>query len=68
MKKGKLAIIKCPVDSTILDNDGAYVAGVFDPAIEVSKYLDEEKINYFTIGDSKFSGIWKHSRWLYNWC
>ncbi|MEH7035632.1 hypothetical protein V7054_26110 [Priestia megaterium] len=54
LTKGKLAIIRCPVDSTILDNDGAYVAGVFDPAKEVSKYLNEETVNYFTIGESKF--------------
>ncbi|MED3789993.1 hypothetical protein P4576_22740 [Peribacillus frigoritolerans] len=54
LKKGKLAIIKCPVDSTILDNEGAYVAGVFDPSKEVSEFVTEEKVNYFTIGNSKF--------------
>ncbi|WP_176523157.1 lipase/acyltransferase domain-containing protein [Bacillus thuringiensis] len=54
LKKGKLAVIKCPVDSTILDNEGAYVAGVFDPSKEISTFVTEEKVDYFTIGDSKF--------------
>lgn len=54
LKKGMLAVIKCPVDSTILDNEGAYVAGVFDPSKEVSDFVTQEKVDYFTIGDSKF--------------
>ncbi|QBJ67107.1 hypothetical protein C3496_12320 [Bacillus anthracis] len=54
LKRGMLAVIKCPVDSTILDNEGAYVAGVFDPSKEVSDFVTQEKVDYFTIGDSKF--------------
>ncbi|MDA1906035.1 hypothetical protein PDK24_09450 [Bacillus cereus] len=54
LRKGKLAIVKCPVDSTILDNEGAYVAGVFDPSKEVSDFVTQDKVDYFTIGDSKF--------------
>lgn len=55
MKVGFMARIKCPVDSTILDSEGNYVAGVFDPVIEkLSPLAEKNAVQYFRIGESKY--------------
>lgn len=55
MKVGFMARIKCPVDSTIVDSDGNYVAGVFDPVIEkLSPLAETNSIQYYRIGESKY--------------
>ncbi|ALP37977.1 alpha/beta hydrolase [Paenibacillus sp. IHB B 3084] len=54
-RKGTLATIMCPVDSTILDEQNRYVAGVFDPNIEeISPQAQEGHILYFNIGQAKY--------------
>lgn len=52
---GAVAKIMCPVESTILDKDGAYVAGVFDPSItDISKLAESEEIKFIHIGEAKY--------------
>jgi hypothetical protein len=58
LKKGIIAKIACPVDTTILDNEGNYVAGVFDPSIpDISPLAKNNSILYYTFGDSKYMFI-----------
>jgi pimeloyl-ACP methyl ester carboxylesterase len=55
LKSGVMAIIKCPVDTTILDENGAYIAGEFDTSIEnVSSLAESNQVQYLNIGESKF--------------
>lgn len=55
LKSGVMAIIKCPVDTTILDENGAYVAGEFDTSIEsISPLAESNQVQYIGIGESKF--------------
>jgi pimeloyl-ACP methyl ester carboxylesterase len=55
LKAGIKARIMCPVESTILDDQGRYVAGVFDPSItEISKLAESEDVKFFNIGESKY--------------
>jgi pimeloyl-ACP methyl ester carboxylesterase len=55
LKVGLLAKIMCPVESTILDEQGRYVAGVFDTSIDdVSDLADNENVKFFNIGESKY--------------
>lgn len=58
LKGGKIAKIKCPVETTILDSEGLYVAGVFDPSVPgVSELANNQLIEYYTIGESKYMFI-----------
>ncbi|MBO7747337.1 alpha/beta hydrolase [Paenibacillus sp. MWE-103] len=55
LNNGFMAKIKCPVDTTILDQDGKYLAGEFDSSIEqVSPFLNETGVLYYGIGESKY--------------
>lgn len=55
LKAGMMAKIMCPVESTILDEQGRYVAGVFDTNIEeVSDLADSDSVKFFNIGESKY--------------
>lgn len=55
LKAGILAKVMCPVESTILDDEGKYVAGVFDTNIEgISDLAGEENVKFFSIGESKY--------------
>ncbi|MDW7614892.1 alpha/beta hydrolase [Peribacillus simplex] len=55
LKAGLKARIMCPVESTILDEQGAYVAGVFDPSItEISKLAESDDVRFYHIGESKY--------------
>lgn len=55
LKNGVMALIKCPVDTTILDENGAYVAGEFDTSIEnISPLAESNQVQYIGIGESKF--------------
>ncbi|AIF68204.1 hypothetical protein GZ22_17250 [Terribacillus saccharophilus] len=54
LKAGFIAKIMCPVESTILDEDGKYIAGVFDTSISaISDLAGDENVKFFSIGDSK---------------
>ncbi|MEK4456340.1 lipase family alpha/beta hydrolase [Paenibacillus sp. FSL R10-2748] len=54
-RQGVFAKIMCPVDSTILDEENRYVAGVFDPNIEeISPYAIEGNVTYINIGQAKY--------------
>ncbi|MEK3744694.1 hypothetical protein NST23_18600 [Brevibacillus sp. FSL K6-0770] len=58
LKNGKLAKIMCPVEATILDSNGLYVAGVFDPSVPgVSPILKDQSVELFTLGESKYMFI-----------
>ncbi|GEM_PF-5009361 len=58
LKSGKLAKIMCPVEATILDSNGLYVAGVFDPSLPgVSPILKDQSVELFTLGESKYMFI-----------
>ncbi|WDV94193.1 lipase/acyltransferase domain-containing protein [Brevibacillus parabrevis] len=58
LKGGLIATIKCPVDSTILDEEGNYVAGVVDPSVtELSPLATNDSISYYRIGESKYMYI-----------
>jgi pimeloyl-ACP methyl ester carboxylesterase len=53
---GFMARIMCPVESTILDEEGKYVAGVFDTNIsEISDLSENEKVKFINIGESKYA-------------
>ncbi|MDQ0719826.1 hypothetical protein QF049_001087 [Paenibacillus sp. W4I10] len=54
-KQGVWAKIMCPVDSTIVDSENRYVAGVFDPNIEeISPHALDDSVTYFSIGEAKY--------------
>ncbi|WP_347320848.1 alpha/beta hydrolase [Rossellomorea sp. RS05] len=53
---GFMTRIMCPVESTIVDEEGKYVAGVFDTSIsEISELSSSEKVKFFNIGESKYA-------------
>ncbi|OOE14063.1 lipase/acyltransferase domain-containing protein [Fictibacillus arsenicus] len=55
LKAGYMARVMCPVETTILDNEGRYIAGVFDPSItEISDIAKEKSFKYFSIADAKY--------------
>ncbi|MBT2696535.1 hypothetical protein J7E79_03720 [Bacillus sp. ISL-40] len=55
LKAGFLAKIMCPVESTILDSEGKYIAGVFDTSItEVSDLALNSAFKYFSVGEAKY--------------
>ncbi|QDH21226.1 lipase/acyltransferase domain-containing protein [Saccharibacillus brassicae] len=55
LKKGFMARVKCPVDPTFLDKEGKYLAGQFDPNLNgVSELASNPRLNYFSIGESKY--------------
>lgn len=55
LKAGIMAKIMCPVESTILDEQGRYVAGVFDTNInEISDLAGDENVKFISIGESKY--------------
>lgn len=55
LKAGFLAKIMCPVDSTILDEQGKYVAGVFDTNIsDISELAEDDNIKVFSVGEASY--------------
>lgn len=55
LEVGILARIQCPVESTIVDEQGKYIAGVFDTSIdEISDLAGDENVKFFSIGESKY--------------
>jgi pimeloyl-ACP methyl ester carboxylesterase len=53
---GFIARIMCPVESTILDENGKYIAGVFDTSIaEISDLSESDNVKFFNIGESKYA-------------
>ncbi|WP_059043906.1 lipase/acyltransferase domain-containing protein [Paenibacillus rubinfantis] len=55
LRRSVKAKIMCPVDSTILDSENKYVAGVFDPNIEeVSPLAKNNSVLYYSIGEAKY--------------
>lgn len=49
------AKIMCPVNTTILDSEGNYVAGTFDPSVSgISDLAFDNDIMYYSIGESKY--------------
>lgn len=55
LKVGFQAKILCPIDSTILDSEGRYIAGVIDTNIEeLSDLVNDESVLYYSIGEAKY--------------
>ncbi|PEB20354.1 lipase/acyltransferase domain-containing protein [Bacillus toyonensis] len=55
LKKGFLATVMCPVETTILDKNHNYVAGVIDPSLEnYSSLIDSDEVQYIQVGDAKY--------------
>ncbi|HDR3650559.1 TPA: hypothetical protein QCO08_002831 [Bacillus anthracis] len=55
LKRAVIAKVKCPVATTILDEQGRYISGVFDSSIEeVSPLVNTENVRYYEIGNSKY--------------
>ena len=55
LKKGVLTYILCPVETTIVDEEQKYVAGVIDPSL--SKYRElsnSEDLQYLQMGEAKY--------------
>ncbi|MDQ0658735.1 alpha/beta hydrolase [Paenibacillus sp. W2I17] len=45
----------CPIETTIMDSEGRYVAGAYDTDIvEQSPMLDETEVKYVSVGDSQY--------------
>jgi pimeloyl-ACP methyl ester carboxylesterase len=60
-KKSLLAKIMCPVDTTILDNEGKYITGTFDPSVNgISDLAYSNDTMYFSIGESKYIFLKDH--------
>ncbi|MFB7119732.1 lipase/acyltransferase domain-containing protein [Bacillus tropicus] len=61
LKNGILACILCPVETTILDKENKYVAGVIDPSLSnYSSLIDSEEVQYLQVGDAKYLYINKN--------
>ncbi|WP_425203191.1 lipase/acyltransferase domain-containing protein [Priestia megaterium] len=61
LKKGVLTYVMCPVETTILDKEQKYVAGVIDPSISgYSKLADSEDLQYLQIGEAKYFFVQKN--------
>ncbi|TKH14630.1 hypothetical protein FC694_16935 [Bacillus wiedmannii] len=55
LKLGKMARVMCPVDTTILDDENKYVAGVMDPSLNAySELAVNGDIEYFQVGNAKY--------------
>jgi pimeloyl-ACP methyl ester carboxylesterase len=55
LKQGALGKFLCPIDSTILDTKGRYIAGAFDTDIEeLSPLATSQSIFYYTVGEAKY--------------
>ncbi len=55
LKNGVMAHIMCPIDSTILDEEGRYIAGVFDTSVEeYSPLAKNDDVKYYSIGESHY--------------
>lgn len=55
LKRGVLARVLCPVETTILDKENKYVAGVIDPSLSnYSSLMDSEEVQYLQVGDAKY--------------
>lgn len=54
-KRSILAQVMCPVDTTILDENGYYITGTFDPSVPgVSELAYSKETSFFHIGESKY--------------
>ncbi|AIQ29388.1 hypothetical protein P40081_15450 [Paenibacillus sp. FSL P4-0081] len=50
-----LAKVLCPVDSTVMDSQHKYIAGVFDTSLEdISHLANDDSIMYFNVGEAKY--------------
>jgi len=55
LKGGRLSRFLCPINTTILDEDGRYIAGAFNTDItEISPLASNKDVVYHTIGESKY--------------
>ncbi|MBJ8070533.1 lipase/acyltransferase domain-containing protein [Bacillus cereus] len=55
LEKGILTRILCPVETTILDKEHSYVAGVIDPSLsEYSDLIHSDDVQYLQVGDAKY--------------
>ncbi|MCU5203394.1 lipase/acyltransferase domain-containing protein [Bacillus paranthracis] len=55
LKNGIMARIMCPVETTIVDKDQNYIAGVIDPSLSsYNPLVKTNDIQYLQIGDAKY--------------